>query len=163
MHVQPHARTLNIHRRPPDLQMWLCQRECSPTPTTHESFCSTRPSASASPHTVYRCGGGGSSFPNPVSHRDLLTCDDASCLTSCHRAICLQLVSLLQNVGIHPLGDTAGWVGLPLMGLQRACPQIRTALEDHRVDGLVLGLDPVLKGYNRVRVARCTAFDLRRC
>jgi|KBSSwiStaDraftv2_1062776.scaffolds.fasta_scaffold20641_13 hypothetical protein len=33
--------------------MWLCQRECSPTPTTHESFCSTRPSASASPHTVY--------------------------------------------------------------------------------------------------------------
>src|SRR4029077_17398510 len=53
MHVQPHARTLNIHRRPPDLQMWLCQRECSPTPTTHESFCSTRPSASASPHTVY--------------------------------------------------------------------------------------------------------------
>src|SRR6476646_5543280 len=83
------------------------------------------------------------SFPNPVSHRDVLTCDDASCLTSCHRAICLKLVSLLQNVGIHPLGDTAGWVGLPLMGLQRVCPQIRTALEDHRVDGLVLGLDPV--------------------
>src|SRR6478609_5399451 len=50
------------------------------------------------------------SFPNPVSHRDLLTCDDASCLTSCHRAICLKLVSLLQNVGIHPLGDTAGWL-----------------------------------------------------
>src|SRR5258705_13869085 len=38
---------------------------------------------------------------------------------------------------------TAGWIGLPLMGLQRACPQIRTALEDRRVDGLVLGLDPV--------------------
>jgi hypothetical protein len=31
--------------------MWLYQRECSPTPATHESFCSTRPSASASPHT----------------------------------------------------------------------------------------------------------------
>src|SRR4029453_15717295 len=58
MHVQPDTRTLNNHRRPPDLQMWLCQRECSPTPTTHESFCSTRPSASASPHTVYSCGGG---------------------------------------------------------------------------------------------------------
>lgn len=31
--------------------MWLCQRECSPTPVTHESICSVRPSASASPHT----------------------------------------------------------------------------------------------------------------
>jgi hypothetical protein len=30
MHVQPNARTLNNHRRPPDLQMWLYQRECSP-------------------------------------------------------------------------------------------------------------------------------------
>ena len=55
MHVQPNTRTLNNHRRPPDLQMWLCQRECSPTPVTHESFCSARPSASASPHTVYMC------------------------------------------------------------------------------------------------------------
>src|SRR6267154_1918730 len=53
VHVQPNARTLNNHRRPPDLQMWLYQRECSPTPATHESFCSTRPSASASPHIVY--------------------------------------------------------------------------------------------------------------
>lgn len=53
MHVQPNARTLNNHWRPPDLQMWLYQRECSPTPATHESICSTRPSASASPHTVY--------------------------------------------------------------------------------------------------------------
>lgn len=53
VHVQPDTRTLNNHRRPPDLQMWLYQRECSPTPATHESFCSTRPSASASPHTVY--------------------------------------------------------------------------------------------------------------
>src|SRR6202165_2433442 len=26
------------------------------------------------------------SFSNPVSHRDLLSCDDASCLTRCHRA-----------------------------------------------------------------------------
>jgi NADPH-dependent ferric siderophore reductase len=51
---KPDTRTLNNHRRPPDLQMWLYQRECSPTPATHESFCSTRPSASASPHTVYR-------------------------------------------------------------------------------------------------------------
>ena len=51
VHIQPDARTLNNHRRPPDLQMWLYQRECSPTPATHESFCSTRPSASASPHT----------------------------------------------------------------------------------------------------------------
>src|SRR5260370_33515674 len=25
-------------------------------------------------------------FSNPVSHSDLLTCDDASCLTRCHRA-----------------------------------------------------------------------------
>jgi hypothetical protein len=33
--------------------MWLYQRECSPTSATHESFCSTRPSASASPHIVY--------------------------------------------------------------------------------------------------------------
>jgi len=33
--------------------MLLYQRECSPTPATHESFCSTRPSASASPYTVY--------------------------------------------------------------------------------------------------------------
>ena len=33
--------------------MWYCQRECSPTSATHESFCSTRPSASASPHIVY--------------------------------------------------------------------------------------------------------------
>src|SRR6478672_6409442 len=33
--------------------MWLCQRECSPTLTTHESFCSPRPSASAGLHTVY--------------------------------------------------------------------------------------------------------------
>ncbi|MDT5133357.1 MAG: hypothetical protein QOF88_2187 [Mycobacterium sp.] len=31
--------------------VWLYQRECSPTPATHESICSTRPSASASPHT----------------------------------------------------------------------------------------------------------------
>jgi hypothetical protein len=31
--------------------MWLYQRECSPTPATHEPICSTRPSASASPHT----------------------------------------------------------------------------------------------------------------
>lgn len=44
MHVQPDTRTLNHHRRPPDLQMWHYQRECSPTPATHESFCSTRPS-----------------------------------------------------------------------------------------------------------------------
>ena len=29
--------------------MWLYQRECSPTPATHESFCSTRPSASLAP------------------------------------------------------------------------------------------------------------------
>jgi hypothetical protein len=29
------------------------QRECSPTLTTHESFCSPRPSASAGLHTVY--------------------------------------------------------------------------------------------------------------
>jgi hypothetical protein len=54
MHVQPDTRTLNTHRRPPDLQMWQYQRECPPTPATHESFCSTRPSASASPHTVYK-------------------------------------------------------------------------------------------------------------
>ena len=40
-------------RRAADLQMWLYQRECLPTPATHESFCSERPSASASPHTVY--------------------------------------------------------------------------------------------------------------
>src|SRR5882757_8984244 len=53
VHVQPDTRTLNNHRRPPDLQMWLCQRECSPTLTTHESFCSPRPSASAGLHTVY--------------------------------------------------------------------------------------------------------------
>jgi hypothetical protein len=53
MHVQPNARTLNNHRRPPDLQMWLYQRECSPTPATHESLCNTRPSASASPYTNY--------------------------------------------------------------------------------------------------------------
>ena len=39
--------------------MWLYQRECSPTSATHESFCSTRPSASASPHIVYRLVGGG--------------------------------------------------------------------------------------------------------
>src|ERR1700687_4777353 len=32
---------------------------------------------------VYSCA---CSFSNPVSHRDLLTCDDASCLTRCHRA-----------------------------------------------------------------------------
>jgi len=53
VHVQSDTRTLNNDRRPPDLQMWLYQRECSPTPATHESFCSMRPSASASPHTVY--------------------------------------------------------------------------------------------------------------
>ena len=53
VHVQPDARTLNNHRRPPDLQMWLYQRECSPMPATHESFCSARPSASAGLHTVY--------------------------------------------------------------------------------------------------------------
>jgi hypothetical protein len=29
---------------------------------------------------------GGCSFSDPVSHRDLLTCDGASCLTRCHRA-----------------------------------------------------------------------------
>jgi hypothetical protein len=40
-------------RRVADLQMWHYQRECSPTQATHESLCSTRPSASASPHTVY--------------------------------------------------------------------------------------------------------------
>jgi hypothetical protein len=51
VHVQPDTRTLNNHRRPPNLQMWLYQRECSPTPATHESFCSTRPSGAASPHT----------------------------------------------------------------------------------------------------------------
>src|SRR6185503_4734903 len=44
VHIQPDTRTLNNHRRPPNLQMWLYQRECSPTPATHESFCSTRPS-----------------------------------------------------------------------------------------------------------------------
>ena len=49
MHIQPNTRTLNNHRRPPDLQMWLYQRECSPTPATQESFCSTRPSASLAP------------------------------------------------------------------------------------------------------------------
>jgi hypothetical protein len=47
MHVQPNTRTLNTHRRPPDLQILHYQRECSPTPATHESFCSMRPSASA--------------------------------------------------------------------------------------------------------------------
>src|SRR5258705_3749469 len=56
VHIQPDTRTLNNHRRPPDLQMWLYQRECPPTPATHESFCSTRPSASAGPYTVYSCG-----------------------------------------------------------------------------------------------------------
>ena len=45
VHIQPDTRTLNNHRRPPNLQMWLYQRECSPTPATHESFCSMRPSA----------------------------------------------------------------------------------------------------------------------
>src|ERR1700730_6682273 len=48
--------------------MWLYQRECSPTPATHESFCSTRPSASASPHTVYRGVPCRFSFPLSNSH-----------------------------------------------------------------------------------------------
>ena len=75
------ARTLNNHRRPPNLQLWYCQRECSPIPVTHESFCSPRPSASASPHTVYiLCR-----VPNSVSSPDPLTCGYSSCLTPCHR------------------------------------------------------------------------------
>ena len=44
-------------RRAADLQMWLYQRECSPTPATHESFCSTRPSASLAP-PIYTTSGG---------------------------------------------------------------------------------------------------------
>lgn len=34
MDVQPDARTLSNHRRPPDLQMCFQLRECSPTPAT---------------------------------------------------------------------------------------------------------------------------------
>jgi len=30
MHVQPDARTVETHRRPPCLQMWLYRSECSP-------------------------------------------------------------------------------------------------------------------------------------
>src|SRR6478672_2733133 len=59
--------------------MWYCQRECSPMPVTHESFCSPRPSASASPYTVYnRC-----SFSNLLSIRDALNCTETGRLTGC--------------------------------------------------------------------------------
>jgi hypothetical protein len=51
VHVQPDTRTVNNHRRPPDLQMWLYRASVHPPQATHESFCSTRPSASASLHT----------------------------------------------------------------------------------------------------------------
>src|SRR6476660_6440772 len=62
--------------------MWYCQRECSPMPVTHESFCSPRPSASASPYTVYKM----CRFAYSVSSDCLLTSSDASCLTRCHLA-----------------------------------------------------------------------------
>src|SRR5215469_9667029 len=30
MHIQPNTRTVETHRRPPDLQLWLYRSECSP-------------------------------------------------------------------------------------------------------------------------------------
>jgi hypothetical protein len=30
MHIQPNTRTVETHRRPPDLQLWLYRCECSP-------------------------------------------------------------------------------------------------------------------------------------
>src|SRR4029453_4120186 len=51
MHVQPDTRTLKTHRRPPDLQCGSTPASLQPAPAIHEPICSTRPSASASPHT----------------------------------------------------------------------------------------------------------------
>ena len=42
------------------------------------------------------------SFSNPVSFRDLLTCDNASCLTRCHRAFVSNSCHFFQKTAIHP-------------------------------------------------------------
>src|SRR6476620_8283749 len=59
MHVQPDTRTVETHRRPPDLQMWLYQCECSLDTGNPRPIAAPRPSASSRLHTVWRRAYGG--------------------------------------------------------------------------------------------------------
>jgi hypothetical protein len=52
MHVQSHTRTVETHRSPPDLQLWLYWCECSLVTGNPRPIAAPRPSASSRPHTV---------------------------------------------------------------------------------------------------------------
>src|ERR1700741_5109363 len=63
MHIQPDTRTVETHRRPPDLQMWLYRSECSPASSNPRPFATRGLRPRVSLHTVYSDGAWAIWFP----------------------------------------------------------------------------------------------------